>query len=167
MSKTQNTDLAVNETGRMIEATPDLVEQAYAAIIEGELPPEVGDPEVTRRAIQERIKTADSFDDVFAPQSLTPWTQYAGEIVTVYGFHLNPSSFRDGAENGGSAVYAVVEISRTGDVDDAEPVSTGGGNVLLQLVKAWEKGWFPFKATLAVRPGSTPGREVHWIQKAS
>ena len=31
---------------RMIEPTPELVDQAYRAVMEGELPPEVGDPSI-------------------------------------------------------------------------------------------------------------------------
>ena len=44
-------------------------------------------------------------------------------------------------------------------------VQTGGGNVLMQLVKAWEKGWFPFTARLVVKDTKTPGRKTLWLEK--
>lgn len=143
----------------MIEPTPDLVEAAYAAILDGKLPPEVGDPSVTARAIQERIKNAKTFEDAFRPSSLQSWQDYADKPVIVHSFHLNPSNFE------GQTAYAVVElgIPETGEF---LTVSTGGGNVLTQLVKAWELGAFPFRAILKVKDTGTPGRVTLWLESA-
>jgi hypothetical protein len=149
-------DLA-ERTPAMPEPTPETMEAAYAAVMDGELPPEVGDPTITARAIQERIRNSDSFDDVFKAQSLTPWAELIGEVVTVGGFHLNPST-----QEGGSAVYAVVSLRRDGE-DDFMPYSCGGANVLTQLLKAWEQGWFPFQASL-VSKKTSKNFDTYWIE---
>lgn len=170
MSDVQNEPSAALEqnaaAGAMIKPTPELVEQAYAAIMDGELPPEIGDSSITARAIQQKIREGESFDDVFAPQSLKPLSDFEGQPVVIYGFHLNPSSFYDPkkGDDAGPAAYAVVEI---GDPESGEliTVGTGGGNVLVQLVKAWEKGWFPFQAILREKDTRTPGRSTYWLEK--
>ena len=122
---------------------------------------EMGDPSITARAIQDRIRAAETFDQVFKAQSLPSWQEYEGEVVSVLAFHLNPSSFEG---EGTSAAYGVVElgIPETGEI---VTVQTGGGNVLMQLVKAWEKGWFPFTARLVVKDTKTPGRKTLWLEK--
>lgn len=132
-------------TPRMPEPTQQVLDQVYEAIIYGGEIPEVGDPEITAQAIQERIRSSESFDEVFKPQQLPKWSELMGEVVTIGGFHLNPSRFEKG-----SSVYAVVALKRDGE-DDFSPYQCGGGNVLTQLVKAWEQGWFPFKAALVGR----------------
>ena len=142
----------------MPEPTSEVLEQAYRAVMDGDLPPEVGDPAVTARAIQERIRQADSFDAAFKPQDLPKWRSLMDEPVTVGGFHLNPSSF-----DKGSAVYAVVELRREGE-DDFSPYQVGGGNVLTQLLKAWEQGWFPFRGKLIGRK-TAQDFETYWIEK--
>lgn len=166
MSKTQETGTEVvpwedpTEAPAMIEPRPPLVQAAYAAIQDGQLPPEVGDPSVTARMIQDRIRNADSFDEVFGSQKLTPLSDLAGEDLTFHAFHLNPSSFADNP----IAAYAVIEVSdRAGEL---RTVSSGGGNVLIQLVKAWEKGWFPFRARVVSKETRTPGRRTLWLEKA-
>lgn len=141
----------------MPEPTPEVMEQAYAAVMYGEKPPEVGDPTITARAIQERIRDADSFDEVFKQQSLPSWGNYVGEVVTIGGFHLNPSQFEEG-----SAVYAVVALRREGE-DDFKPYLCGGGNVLTQLLKAWEQGWFPFNGAL-VSKKTGQGYDTYYIE---
>lgn len=141
----------------MPEPTPELMEMAYAAVMDGTMPPEVGDPAITTRAIQERIRATDKFDEAFKPQSLTPWNELLGEVVTVGGFHLNPSTLE-----GQSAVYAVVSLRREGE-DDFKPYSCGGGNVLTQLLKAWEQGWFPFQGVLVSRKTSQ-NYDTYWIE---
>lgn len=143
----------------MIEAKPELVEAAYAAILDGKLPPEVGDPTVTARAIQERIKSAKTFEDAFRPSSLESWSEYEDVPVVVHSFHLNPSSFEN------QTAYAVVEIGIP-ETGEFRTVSTGGNNVLMQLVKAWELGAFPFRAVLKAKATQTPGRQTFWLEAA-
>jgi len=147
------------EAPAMIEPTPELVEAAYAAIFDGQLPPEIGDPSVTARAIQERIRNETTFDGVFNAGSLPGWQDYTDEPVVVHAFHLNPANFD------GQSVYAVVEIGvlSTGEL---KTVSCGGGNVLTQLVKAWENNWLPCRLVLRAKPTSTPGRTTLWLEKA-
>lgn len=140
----------------MIEPTPALVEAAYAAILDGKLPPEVGDPSVTARAIQERIRNAETFEDAFASSKLQSWQDYTDMPVIVHSFHLNPSTFE------GQTAYAVVEIGIP-DTGEFKTVSTGGGNVLTQLVKAWELSAFPFRAVLRSKPTGT-GNTTLWLE---
>src|SRR5690348_9097300 len=143
----------------MIEPTPELVEQAYAAVLGDSEYPEVGDPAITARAIQERIRNTDSFDDVFKPQALPKWSDLVGEVVTVGGFHLNPSSFEEGPN-----AYAVVELRRDGE-DDFSSYQCGGQNVLMQLLKAWEQSWFPFQGAL-ISKRTRQGHDTYWIEAA-
>lgn len=130
----------------MIEPRPELVRQAYAAILEGELPPEVGDPAVTARAIQERFTKAETAAEVLRPSKLRAWSELGDVPVTLLNFHLNPSGFEQG-----SAVYAVCEIMHR-DSGEIEPVSVGGGNVLVQLVKLWELGALPVNVRMLSKP---------------
>jgi len=147
--------------------TPDAktVKMAYAAILDGTKPPEIGDPEITNRAILEEIANADTFEAVFQAQSLPAWQEYAlDKPVTVGGFHLNPSSFE-----GGSSVYAVVELLEPDDVGEVKlvRVTVGGQKVLVQLLKAWEKGWFPIRVQLSSKQTRTEGREVLGLEPVS
>lgn len=153
--KTQGAELAPWDEGiapAMIEPTPELVKQAWDALFEGKLPPEIGDSSITARAIMEKIRDADNFDQVFSPATLPSWQEYDGVPVTVFGFHLNPSTIEEG-----HPVYAVVEIGIM-DTGDVRTVSTGGGNVLTQLIKAWEQSWFPFNAKMVV--GTTADKKT-------
>lgn len=149
----------------MIPATKETVALAYNAIENAEVPPEVGDPSVTARAIRERIRQG-SLDASMSPaESLPNWADnYADQPVIVYSFHLNKSAFEisEGDNKGKKGVYAVVEI---GDPSgELRSVQTGSQNVLTQLVKAWEEGRYPFKAVLEVKPTGTPGRTVQWLR---
>ena len=149
-----------------IKPTPALVRAAYDAI-EGTLPDDVqfeaGDPEVTARAIRERIRTGSSFDEVFAPQKLPALQDYAGMgAVVFHAFHLQRSRFEGEST---STVYAVCEI--TSPAGEIVTCHCGGGNVLTQLVSAWEHNWFPFKALVVARDTSTPGRKTLWLEKAN
>jgi hypothetical protein len=130
----------------MPEPTVELVAMARSAI-DGVLPDgaigqgEIGDPEITARQIREEIRKAGSFDEAFGVQKLPAWQDIAGEPVRVHGFHLNPSTVND-RDNGGPAAYAVVQMTRlaTGELEVRQ---CGGGNVLEQLVWAWEHKTFP------------------------
>lgn len=162
MADSKKAELTTTSGREMPVATKELVDQAYAAIIDGTLPPEVGDPEVTARAIKLQLASAERFEEVFRAQSLPGWSQELLDVpVIIYGFHLNPSSFDEST----SSVYAVVELV-AGDDGEIRSYSCGGENVLVQLVKAWEKGWFPFKARLTSKPTGTKGRSVFWLEAA-
>lgn len=149
----------------MIRPTSELVEKAYDAVINGNLPPEVGDPAVTARSIQERIRRG-SFDESMTPaESLPSWGDtYPGQLVTVLSFHLNPSTFeaQEGPNKGKKGAYAVVElIEPEGEI---VTVQTGAGNILTQLVKAWEEERFPFPAVLESKATGQAGRSVQWLR---
>lgn len=155
-----------------IEATPELLQQAYEAIMEGKLPPEIGDPNITSRLILERIRLGTLDESLDPIESLPNWArEYEDVSVAIFGFHLNPSGFEreeyaldeDGNERRDS--YAVCEIAPV-DTGEIVTVQTGGKNVLVQLVKAWEEDRFPFTAKLVKRKTSTPGRHTLWLVKA-
>lgn len=129
---------------RILEGSADIPEQ---------------DAEAAAAAIRARIRDADDFDSVFGEQELTAWEDLQGQIVWVHSFHLNKSTFE-----AGSRAYAVVVIS---DTEDGEKrlVTTGGQNVLAQLVKALERDWFPLQLMLIAKDTSTPGRRTYWLRK--
>lgn len=145
-----------------IKPTAELVQQAKQAIMAGELPPEVGDPQITQRLILQRIADG-TFEESLEPTASLPSLQaYAGEPVVFHGFHLNPSAFRESDSSSPSAVYAVIEVSdpATGEQD---VVQFGGVNVLMQLVKAWEEEKYPFRAVLTPqRTGQ--GYTTFWLR---
>lgn len=164
-SEVARTDDEGGRSAARISPTPALVKAAYEAI-EGKLPEgvliEVGDPEVTARAIRERIRSGKSFDEVFAPQKLPRLSDLAGEgVVVVQDFHFNVSKFDD---TPGSSVYAVVQVARADGA--VELRHCGGGNVLTQLVMAWEHDWFPFKARVVSKETGNAGRSTLYLEKA-
>ena len=159
---------ALEQTGRntpMPAPTPELVEAFYAAVMDAELPPQLDDPAVIARAIQERIRRGTLAASMEALEGLPSWGDDFGNVpVTVVAFKLNRSAFaiQEGPLKGKHGVYAVVEI-----VDgngEEQLVSCGSTNVLTQLVKAFEEQRFPFQAVLDVQPTGTPGRSVQWLR---
>ncbi len=147
-----------------IEPTAELVSQAYAAIQDGQLPPEIGDPAIVARLIQERIKKG-TFEESLTPtEKLPAWKDVLLDVpVAVYGFHMNRSTITPAEGAYSPGVYAVVELAvpETGEI---QTVQTGGANVLMQLVKAWEERRFPFVAVLVAQPTGTPGRSTLWLR---
>lgn len=148
-----------------IEPTPELVAQAYAAVTDKTLPPEIGDPAISARMILERIKHG-TFEESMTPaQSLPNWAAlYRDQTVVVYGFHMNKSTFevQQGEHRGKKGVYAVVELAKAGS-GELETVICGGDKVLMQLIKAWEERKFPFQAVLTGKETST-GNTTYWLQ---
>lgn len=149
---------------QMIAPTAEGIAAAYNAIENAEVPPEVGDPQVTARAIRDRIRAGSLADSMSPAESLPSWGDtLAGEKVIVYSFHLNRSAFEiaEGPNKGKKGVYAVVELG----TPDGEliTVQTGSQNVLTQLVKAWEERRFPFPAVIDVKATGQPGRTVQWL----
>lgn len=145
------------------KASKEELQVAYKAILDGELPDGFGaaeDAEAVSRAIIERIAAAEDFDEVFSPQDLLGWKDaLLDEPVKLRDFHLNKAGFE-----GGSAVYAVCEVERLSD-GELLTVSCGGRNVLTQLVKILEKGWWdnPIKM---IAKRTAEGFDALWLVKA-
>ena len=169
MSKTQtdpSTEVVPWEddlpTSAKIKPTPELVKMYFDAI-ESTLPDdvffEVGDPEITARAIRDRIRSGKTFEDVFAPQKLPRLSDLAGESFVVHGFHVQKSKY-DKADS--SRIYAIVQVLRPSG--ELELRHTGGTNVLTQLGVAWERDWFPFTTTIIVKDTGNEGRTTQWLQ---
>lgn len=139
------------------------LERAVAAILDGTPLPFSSDPEAVSRGILERILTADSYDEIFKPQSLDAWREHLGRPAEVIGFHLNPTSFEsENEESPSSSVYAVVDLVW---LDDSEPatVTCGGRNVMMQLVQALRKGLLPARVKLSgKRTGE--GYQALWLE---
>jgi hypothetical protein len=137
------------------------IELAYAAIMDGEALPVSNDPEAVSRAIIDRIATAETFEEAFAPQELKGWKEFIGVPVQVKSFKLNPTTY--GAdENGGSSVYAVVDIVTPDGV--LESVTCGGRNVLTQLVRGLEKGWLEDHTFALESKPTAGGNEALWLR---
>ncbi len=147
----KSTDLA-----KQREAELELLERA---ILDGEVLPFERDAEAISRSIMERVLAADSFESVFKPQEIPAWRDHLDEPVFVKDVHFNPSSL-----DGKSSVYAVVDILiiSTGEV---KTVTTGGQNVLVQLVQLIRHGWQdkPVKMT---EKATSEGYQVLWLTAA-
>lgn len=141
------------------------LELAYRAILDGDVVPEIGDPEVVSRAIMARVMDAESFEDAFAPQSLKSWSDYLDVPVLVREVRLNKSTVKRVA--GMPSVYAVVDIAfLTGNQQgEVETVSCGGRNVMIQLVKMLEKDWLD-KPVQLVSKVTAEGFDVLWLVAA-
>jgi hypothetical protein len=151
-------------------ASPEAIALAYGAILGEEQLPEYADPEVISRAIMERIIEAETFEDAFQPQTLVAWREMLNEPVFVQDFRLNRSSIKDSA----SPVYAVVDLARadgknwrdkSGKESRVIAVTCGGRNVLVQLVKALEKGWLDKPVKLTSKQ-TGEGFNVLWLEAA-
>lgn len=155
----------------LMKATPQEIELAYRAISDGDVLPEVGDPEAVSRAIMERIRRAESFEEAFAAQKVTPWRQLLDLPVFIKSFHLNRSTLE--RQDGQPSVYAIVDIQRadgepwtsSGREESTLTVSCGGRNVLFQLVRALEMDWFKYPMKLTSKK-SSEGFDVLWLEDA-
>jgi hypothetical protein len=151
----------VNQVSKeLAQTTPVEIEQAVAAIMDGQPLPAIGDPEIVSRAILERILAAETFEEAFRPQQLTGWREYLDQPVQVRDFRLN----RSGYENG-SPVYAVVDLTVL-ETGEAVTVTCGGRNVLMQLVRALQKGWLDRPVRLTAKK-TAEGFEALWLEDAS
>ena len=144
------------------------LEAAYAAILDGtELPGDLtvggkaADPELVSRQIVERLLAAETFEELFQPQSVPAWRDMMDVPVFVRDVKLNRSTI---AGSTGAPVYAVCELER---LDNASRVTVtcGGRNVLAQLVKAMEKGWLDRPVKLIGKP-TGEGYTALWLQAA-
>lgn len=158
---TADTEPSKGELQTISKAEVDL---AYRAI-SGEVVPDFGDPEAMARSIADRIKDADSFEEAFASpedRKLPAWSEkYMNVPVLVQNVRLNKSSF---AGESLSAAYAVVDVV-VRDTGETDIVSTGGFNVLHQLIRMVEKGWQanPVKMTAQT---TAQGFETLWLVRA-
>lgn len=147
------TGTALAETG---QAQLDVI--ANAILGKGELPP-AADPEAMSRAIMERILNAQSFEDAFTQQNLTPWRSMLGREVKVTDVHFNRST----VEGDGPPVYAVCDLVDT-DTGETISVSCGGANVLMQLVVGVRNGWFADNAVRLIENKTANGYGALWLE---
>lgn len=145
------------------------LELIHKAILgEAELP--AADPAAMSRQIMERILAAESFEDAFTQQNLTPWRSMLGVPVVVRDVHFNRSTV---ATDGGPSVYAVVDVqpidTKSGELA-GEPVSVtcGGANVLAQLVKGLEQGWLleEKRPVRMIENATAQGYGALWLEAA-
>lgn len=159
MAKEPTTDLSTETRF----PTAEELEVVYGAIMDGsEITLQVADPDTIARDIAERIKNAETFEDAFGVQELDSWSDYEGVPFFVRSLKFNKSTQNQKA--GSPSVYAVVELDRA---DDGETitVTTGGKNVLIQLVKMIEKGWTDKPVKLTSMPTGS-GNTVHRLVPA-
>lgn len=154
--------MAEEKTKEVSVRSKSEIEAAYRAIFDGSEVPSIGDPEVVSRAIMARIMDAETFEDAFAPQELTPWTEYLGLAVRVLDVRLNKSTVQ--RKVGQPSVYAVVDIAfaegeKAGEI---ETVSCGGRNVLVQLMKMLEKNWLDHPVRLIAKD-TAQGYDTLWL----
>lgn len=146
------------------KASKDELKVAWTAIMTGELPDgfgAAGDARGTALAIVDRIKHSESFEDVFNPQELPAWRDnYLGVPLLVRDLHLNKST----VAGEGAPIYAVVDIE---PLDGRPPatVSCGGQNVLAQLLKMLENGWWD-KPVKMIAKRTAEGYDALWLVSA-
>ena len=128
---------------------------ADAILGRGELPP-AADPEAMSRAIIERILSAESFEQAFTQQDLTPWRSMLDVPVYVRDVHFNRSGYE------GQAVYAVCDLELV-EGGERVTVTCGGRNVMAQLVAGLKNGWLdnPIRM-IANRTGE--GFDALWLE---
>jgi hypothetical protein len=160
-------DDPANDIAVMVPLTAAQIELAYKAIAGEPLPENVaiGGSGSTAQEIQAQIREGKTLEDVFGTQKLKAWQDIAGEPVTVLKFHLNPSTIKpDPGKPPTPQVYAVVTMVRSsGEIEQRQ---CGGGNVLVQLMKAAEEGWFPLRVKIAVGKVADTGNTVLRLEKA-
>lgn len=132
-------------------ASPEELDVFWKAILDGELPEGFGaaeDADAVSRAIVERIRGEEDFDSVFGEQELAAWRDTLLDVpVQVVNFHLNKSTVDGGR---GGPLYAVVEVVRLSDSEQLT-VTCGGRNVLAQLAKILENGWWDKPVKMVAR----------------
>lgn len=140
-----------------VNAQLDII--AKAILGEGELP-QAADPEAMSRAIMERILAADTFEEVFTQQNLTPWRNLLDRAVVVKDVHFNRSTI----EGAGAPVYAVVDLVDV-ETGEAHTVTCGGQNVLAQLVTAIRNGWLD-RPVRMIENKTANGYGALWLEAA-
>jgi len=146
--------------GRELEARNRQIELAAKAILDGEDVDGIrSDPEAATRMILERILNAETFEDAFAPQTLTPWRELMGVPVKVGDFRFNRSGF-----TAGSPIYAVVDLTLL-DSGELTTVTVGGRNVLAQLLVMLKHGWQDNPVAMASKQ-TGEGYDVLWLVPA-
>lgn len=127
----------------------------------GEYPAERMERGAMADAIAKRIRAGETFEDVFRSQD----EQLPGfpEDVpfTLHGFHLNPSSYWENGKGEGLSAYAVCDITRQ-DSGERITCSIGGRNVLEQLYKILQNGWWDKTYKLVVKD-TAAGRTAYWL----
>ncbi len=149
----------LNPHGAMDKPKKDGIEAAYNAIMTGAKLPIERDPEAVSKAIMERIAKAETFEDAFQQQTLQAWREFLGRPCVIHAFHLNESSL-----DTGQPYYAVVDLEWLDDASK-QTVTCGGGNVLVSLVKIYEKGWMD-RAFLLESKRTNEGYDVLWLRPA-
>lgn len=131
------------------------------AVLKGELPVRLGDPQEAALAIVERILAAPDIESVFTIAG----TMGADDVLN-QPFHLNGVEFRKSEFEQGSPVYAIIMATM---VDTGEDIvlTCGGQNVTAQLAVAQKYGGppWPIKLTRNERP-TAAGFHPLWLQKA-
>lgn len=162
MPKTKEMEATTEEGTSLVSASPEELKLAYGAVLNGDVLPASADPEVMSQAIAQRIADAESFDEVFRPQSLPSWgRQFLGIPVRIRDVRLNRSTKSEDGKSGPS-VYAVVDllVVETGEM---VTVQCGGRNVLVQLLKIVEKRWTEQTYRLVSKPTGS-GYDVLWLE---
>jgi len=152
-AKTANTGQELTAPGA---AQLEVIQNALLG--QGELPA-AADPEAMSRAIMERILNAQSFEDAFTQQDLTPWRSMLGVPVKVLDVHFNRSSFEAGE---GAPIYGVFDLLVL-KTKERVTVTCGGKNVLSQIIVALKNGWLD-KPVRMIENTTRDGYGALWLE---
>lgn len=133
---------------------------ANAIMGKGDLPA-AADPEAMSAAIMQRILEADTFEDAFTQQNLTPWRSMLNVPVLVRDVHFNRSTIEGG--EGGAPVYAVCDLVIV-ETGEAVTVTCGGKNVLAQLVKGLRHGWLADNPVQLIANKTRDNFDALWLE---
>jgi hypothetical protein len=107
--------------------------------------------------IMEQILTAQSWEDLDAPWTVSKADQLAGRILRCSGVQRRPSDFREGM-----GFFLVLDCADT-KTGEKMVVTTSATAIIGQIVLAYAKGWFPcfIEFVVAERPTERGYRPHH------
>lgn len=131
---------------------------AKAIMGDGELP-DRADPEAMSRAIMERILNAETMEDAFTQQNLTPLRSMLDTPFKITDVHFNRSKI----EGEGAPVYAIVDVVLL-DTGEQVSCSCGGKNVLAQLVVGLKNGWLDGNVFQLIANKTADNYDALWLE---
>lgn len=138
------------------------IEQAIAAIVDGQELAIPSDPDAVSRMILERLLRMETADELFRPQTIDAWRDHLDRPAEVHSFHFNRSSFEQGEGQSGSSVYAIVDLTWLDD-GERQAVTCGGRNVMVQLVQALRHNLLPVRVRL-IANRTSEGYQALWLE---
>lgn len=142
---------------------PGSLDELQAILLDEMEPPEIStDPEAVTREILTQILSAETDEEMLIAGSATPWQDLLGIPVEISKFHWRSSGYDKGAK-----VFFVVMATRL-DTGESVVLTTGGQNVLAQLINLARRDRFPWVGKLVEAEKETAnGFKPLWLIPAA